>query len=373
MPFTDRHYLDVAARLAVRGTGRVEPGAVVGAVIVKDGRIIGMGHHRAIGRLHAEADALTDCRARNHDPAGATVYVTLEPCAKPGQNPPCAAALIDARVARVVCARRDPNPLKAGGADLLAKAGIDCDFNQTSRAACWVGEPFVKRITTGLPWVIAKWAQTIDGKIATRTGESQWISSDRSRLRVHRLRATVDAIITGIGTVTADDPLLTARGVPIRRVAKRIVVDGAMRTPLGSKLVRTAKDFPLIIACTADSIRQRTEHGNALRDAGATLLPVPDTRGLLDLHALLKSLTGLGVSTAMLECGPTLMGAMLQADLIDEMQVYIGPLLMADDEAPGPTNDGLTERLSDARRFNLATVRQMGPDVRLNYRRALGF
>ncbi|MGQ0629070.1 MAG: bifunctional diaminohydroxyphosphoribosylaminopyrimidine deaminase/5-amino-6-(5-phosphoribosylamino)uracil reductase RibD [Phycisphaerales bacterium] len=371
-------HLRTAARLAVRGFGHVEPGAMVGCVITAPGgAVIGLGHHRGVGRPHAEAEALAGCRQRGHDPAGATVYVTLEPCAKPGRNPPCAAALIAAKVGAVVYAQRDPNPLKAGGAALLESAGIACQQYTGCVEAMRVGDPFIKRITTGLPWVIAKWAQTIDGRIATRTGASQWISSTRSRQRVHRLRAGVSAILTAIGTVLADDPLLTARGVPLRRRALRVVVDGALRTPPGCRLVATAREAPLLIATSAEALARRGQEAAALTAAGARLLTIPDEHGMLDLRALLGVLfQQADVASVLLECGPTLTGAMLRAGLVDEAHVYTGPLLLGDDVAPGPVAPGPTDSsgegvpllLSDARRLALVSVRRMGDDIRSVYR-----
>jgi len=388
----ERGYLDLAARLAARGGGRVEPGALVGCVIVRtspgsEDRIIGMGHYRAVGRLHAEAEALANCRARGEDPAGATVFVTLEPCAKPGRNPPCAQALMAAKIGRVVYAASDPNPLKAGGALALHEAGIECTQSSASELAVRASEPFRKRITTGLPWVIAKWAQTVDGKIATRTGASQWISGERSRRLVHHLRARVDAIITGIGTVLADDPLLTARNVPIRRTAIRVVVDNSLRTPITSKLVQTANSTPCLIATTARTLEGRRAQASALESAGARIaaiasvrpgnsppgIALPGNSSLIDLRSLLLHLATVEhVHTVMLESGPTLMGAFFEAGLVDEAHVYVGPLLMGDAEAPGPwtaTNDEFAPlTLTDARRMHLLSVRRVGPDVRMVYR-----
>ena len=200
-----REMLDLAARLAMRAAGDVEPNPMVGCVIVRPGegdlasRIIGRGHHRFFGEEHAEAEALADCCRRGQSPRGATMYVTLEPCNHQGKQPPCTDAIIAAGIGRVVCARRDPNPAAAGGEGKLRAAGIDCEVNDSSVLATRLADPFAKRVTTGLPWVIAKWAQTIDGWIATRTGESKWISGAPSRNKVHRIRARVDAIITAIG------------------------------------------------------------------------------------------------------------------------------------------------------------------------------
>src|ERR1041384_1914007 len=188
--------LDLAGRLARGGAGCVEPNPMVGAVVVRDGVVMGMGHHRRYGGPHAEREALADCRSRGDDPRGATVYVTLEPCCHFGKTPPCTDALIEAGVARVVAARRDPNPASGGGAAVLERAGIGVEFCGNSPSALAVSDPFVKRVTTGLPWVIAKWAQFEDGRMVTRPGEPRWISHEWARRRVHRLRGRVDAIVT---------------------------------------------------------------------------------------------------------------------------------------------------------------------------------
>lgn len=240
----DARFLSLAGRLALRGQGDVEPNPLVGCVIVRRGVILGMGHHRRFGQAHAEQEALDDCARRGHDAAGATVYCTLEPCACAGRQPACVDALISARVARVVYARSDPTPGKGGGAGRLRGAGITAELSDANPLATGVSAPFIRRATTGLPWVVAKWAQTIDGRVATRSGESQWISGERARARVHRLRARVDAILTGIGTVLGDDPLLTARGVHRRRRhAARVVADTDLDIPIQCQLVRTARDI----------------------------------------------------------------------------------------------------------------------------------
>src|SRR5262245_31119451 len=208
--------LDLAARLALLGAGRVEPNPMVGAALVHDGRVIGLGHHHRFGDLHAERAAMINCRKRGNDPRGSTLYVTLEPCRHFGKQPPCTDAIIEAGISRVIYAREDPAEVSGGGAAVLRAHGIPCDLSSLSPFATGISDPFVKRIRTGLPWVTAKWAQTIDGRIATRTGESKWISGELARRRVHRLRGSVDAILTGIGTADTDDQMLTARAVPTR-------------------------------------------------------------------------------------------------------------------------------------------------------------
>lgn len=371
---SDRVYLDLAARLGLRGAGRVEPNPMVGAVVVRDGRVIGLGHHRRFGGPHAEAEAITDAHRRGEDVRGATMYCTLEPCATAGKQPACAASVVRAGIARVVYARADDSPGKGGGATLLLGAGIDAELSDLSRLATGLAEPWARGIRTGRPWVIAKWAQTLDGRLATRSGESKWISGETSRRRVHRLRARVDAILTGIGTVLADDPMLTARGVRVRRVAKRVVADSDLDVPLGAGLVVTARETPTIVACDRDFAASTLSSAKraALGHAGVTVMGVPASvngRGL-DLASLL---TGLrrehGVTTLLVEAGPALLGSLLEQDLIDEVVAYVAPMLLGDDLARAVASGRVAESLLHARRLRLWRTRVLGDDVELTYRR----
>jgi diaminohydroxyphosphoribosylaminopyrimidine deaminase / 5-amino-6-(5-phosphoribosylamino)uracil reductase len=373
----DRRHLDLAAKLALRGRGRVEPNPLVGCVLVRDGRVIGLGHHRRFGGPHAERDALADCRRNGHDPAGCTVYVTLEPCNAHGRNPPCVQALIEAKVRDVVYACADPNPAKCGGAAALEAAGIPCRLSHASQAASGVAAAFIRRMTTGLPWVIAKWAQTIDGRIATRTGESKWISNEASRRRVHRLRARVDAMLTGIGTVIADDPMLTARGVRVRRVATRVVLDSDLDIAPESLLVRTAREIPTLVACDRHLAASGFTGGarERLEQAGVRVIGVDSnsTNTGLDLHQLLRTLCAEhGISTVMVEAGPGLLGSLVESDLIDEAVVYVAPMLLGDEMAKSVAAGRLAESLSQARRFELLRAARVGDDVELTYRRLRG-
>lgn len=374
-----RRWLDLAARVAVRAVGRVEPNPLVGAVIVREGRAIGIGHHRRFGDVHAEIDALRACRAAGVDPRGATMYVTLEPCGHTGKQPPCVEALIDAGIGQVVIARADPNPLAAGGAERLRTAGIAVEFSGASAAAIGLAEPFVHRLRTGRPWVIAKWAQTIDGRVATRTGESQWISGEAARRRVHRLRARVDAILTGIGTVTADDPMLNAR-VPaavVRRRAVRVVVDANLETPVHAQIVKTARAVPTVLACAAMMAKAPLTAAKRknLEDLGVELLACQEEAGNrrmeLDLGALLRRLAERGMSTVMVEAGPGLLSALLVRGLIDEAVIYMAPLIMGDELARTPFVGRSSPRLLDATRWEMVRMKRVGRDVELVYRRAM--
>lgn len=378
-----RWALDLAAARAAEAVGWVEPNPPVGCVILRPGggghgpaesRVIGVGIHEKFGQAHAEANALRDCAARGHDPAGATVYVTLEPCAKPGRNPPCAGALIAARVGRVVCARRDVNPLKRGGAEVLAAAGIACEFTAVSPAASHLADAFVTNVTEARAYVIAKWAASIDGKVATARAESQWISGEPARREVHELRARVDAVMVGIGTALADDPRLNAREVEVRRVARRLIIDPGLRLPPTARLFDDAHDAPVIVVGADVATEEQSARAELLRAAGATvwLMPVAaaERPARFDLRGVLARLwREHQAARVMVEGGPRLTGALLAADLIDEVRVYIGPLVVGDAAAPSAVLGSTCGRLADAPRYELAECAPCGNDVRAVWRR----
>lgn len=369
------HMLDLAARLALRGFGRAEPNPLVGAVLVKDARVIGLGHHRRFGGPHAERAAIDDARRRGNNTGGSTLYVTLEPCNHQGKQPPCTRAIVDAGISRVIYAASDPHELARGGAAALRAAGVSAELTAASPFAAAISAPFRHRVRSGLPWTIAKWAQTIDGRVATRTGESKWISSERARARVHHLRARVDAILTGIGTVLADDPALTARNVAgVPRIARRVVADSDLDIPLDSQLVGTAREVPLTVACleeltTAEISRPRRE---ALETRGVEVLGVPaDASGhRLDLASLLRRLASqYHAATVMVEAGPGLLGSLFESDLIDQAVVYVAPMLLGDELAASVAVGRIAESLVAARRFDLWRVKSLGGDVEITYAR----
>lgn len=375
---TDKSVLDLCARVASRAAGYAEPNPLVGAAVVKgtgaDARVIGLGHHRRFGDVHAEADALAACRASGEDPRGATLYATLEPCAHHGKQPPCVDAIIEAGIGRVVIARRDPHPLALGGADRLQAAGVEVEFSSASANAIAVSDPFIKRVRHGLPWVIAKWAQTIDGRVGTRTGESKWISNDDSRRRVHRLRARVDAIVTAIGTVLSDDPVLTARGGWVRRrLARRVVIDPGLEIPEDAQIVRTIAEAPLTVVCADEAIAG----GGQARKVGVLTAMGVEVLSLgredeVDVAAILRHLAEVHHATnVMIEAGPGLLGRMFDADLIDEAHVYIAPKLLGDEHAKPAARGRDVPLLSDARTFALERLKRIGDDALLVYRRRL--
>jgi diaminohydroxyphosphoribosylaminopyrimidine deaminase/5-amino-6-(5-phosphoribosylamino)uracil reductase len=268
--------------------------------------------------------------------------------------------------------------MKAGGALRLREAGIAARLSDASALARAISQPFIKRVTTGLPWVIAKWAQTIDGRVATRTGESKWISGVWARQRVHQLRSRVDAMLTGIGTVLADDPMLNARVMHgPRRVAKRVVADTGLEIPLECQLVRTAREMPTIVACERSmaSGTYTAKKRAALDQAGVEIMPIADEGigGGLNLRELLGALArDHGVATVMVESGPGLLGSLFEADLVDEAVVYIAPMLLADEQARSAAVGRVAEKLSNARQFQLCRVKALDGDVEITYRRVRG-
>ena len=321
-----------AIELARRGIGFVEPNPAVGAVLVADdGRVLGEGWHERFGGPHAEVLALAAAGSSARD---ATLYVTLEPCCHFGQTPPCSRAVIAAGIRRVVVATVDPAAhVNGGGIAELRAAGIDVEVGLMAREARRLIAPFAKLMTTGLPWVHAKWAMTLDGKIASKTGSSRWITNDASRAIVHQLRGRMDAILVGIGTVLADDPALTARP-PGPRTSARIVLDSSARTPLESQLVRTARETPTIVVTT---VHADTERCSALRAAGVQVLMIePGSTGHPDLKVLLAELGHQRLTNVLVEGGGQVLGAFFDLNLIDEVHAFIAPKLIGGADAPSP-------------------------------------
>ncbi len=353
--------MKMAVRLAVRGHGNVEPNPMVGCVIVDAKRnLVGWGYHRKIGGAHAEVEALKRAGTKAR---GATAIVTLEPCAHVGRTPPCVDALKNAGVIRVVYGCVDPNPLAAGGAEQLRAHGIETHLLECPQTR-ELNAPFVKRVQTGLPWVMAKWAQTVDGCVATRAYDSKWISCERSRRMVHRQRGRVDAILTGIGTIMHDDPQLTARDVHLRRDAIRVVIDPALTMPLSAALVQTARQHKTVVATLAKSFSERSEHRRALGDLGVGCMKQhSDFRGLF--AALRKEY---GVSTVLVEAGGGLTGELLKENVIDEAWVFVGPKVVGDREAIHAARGLAPLAIQDSISVRLLSVRRRDQDALLHYR-----
>ncbi len=326
-----------ALTLARRGLGRVEPNPMVGAVLVVEGEIVAEGWHKRFGGPHAEVACLQAFSRAGHFIGPSTMYVTLEPCCHTGKTGPCTQAILDAAVKRVVVGTIDPSPHAAGrGVGQLREAGVEVTVGVCESEAGELIAPFAKRATTGLPWVIAKWAQTIDGKIATSGGDSKWISGPASRRMVHELRARVDAIMVGVGTVIADDPELTAREVTVKRVARRVIVDPHGRTPAHAK------------------VRQQPPE---------TMLTGGDLRGSL------QQLAADGATNVLVEGGATLLGHLFAQDLVDEALVFVAPKLLGDAAGLDAVRGRSVAKIGEAMQLSLHGVKRVGDDVVLRYRR----
>lgn len=368
-----RNAMQHALALAAGGRGRVEPNPMVGAVLLRDNQIIAQGFHEQYGGPHAEILCLNDAKNRGHDPTGCTVVVTLEPCAHEGKTPPCVKALIDSGIARVVAAMQDPFPHVAGrGFAMLREAGITVEVGLCEAEAHRLNEPFVKKTTTGLPWIIAKWAQTLDGRVATASGDSQWISNAASRTIVHEYRARVDAIMVGIGTIMADDAQLTARDVEIRRKARRIIIDPYLRIKTDAKIIsQSLTDAPVLIATTAAGIQQNACKASALQTSGVELFElaeVPADEGL-PLAPLLRHLADqYGATNILVEGGPTMLGHLLKQNLIDQLLTFIAPRLLGDVTARAAIEGLATPLIVAGTTLDLINIQRIDDDVLLDYR-----
>lgn len=360
----DSLFMARALELAARGQGHVEPNPVVGCVIVRDGSVVGEGWHKKFGGPHAEVEAL---RVAGASAKNATAYVTLEPCCHHGKTPPCTDALIAAGVTRVVCAQRDPFAKVSGqGIAALEAAGIQVEIGLLESDARRLNAPYLKLVSTGRPWVIAKWAMTLDGKIATHTGDSQWISGEASRAIVHELRGRMDAILVGRGTAERDDPLLTARPAG-PRTATRIVVDSAASLSPQSQLLRTVKEAPVLVATTNDA---PADNIAKLQAAGCDIVKCnrdPATNAVA-IDELLSELGRRRITNVLVEGGSQLLGSLFDARAIDEVHVFIALKLIGGRAAPSPIGGQGVEKIAEALQFIDLETRHVGDDVYLHGR-----
>lgn len=361
-----------ALALAEGGRGRVSPNPLVGAVIERDGQVIGEGFHAELGGLHAERAALEDCRRRGEDPAGATMHVTLEPCAHQGRQPPCVEAILEAGIGRVVIASDDPSEKASGrGPGMLRDGGVEVAFasGAEATAARRLNQPFRKHARIGLPLVVLKLAMSLDGHTATAPGDSPWISGEQSRELVHRWRAESDAIAVGIGTALADDPLLTAR-IEGARQPLRVVFDSQARLPLDSRLLRTLDQAPVLVVTAPDA---PSEHIAALQNAGA------ETLAATDIESALRELGRRNVTSLFLEGGRTLASSFMSAGQIDESRTFVAPMLLGslnpapraggDDFEGSPGRESPKSETGPARHAALSsTVEQIGEDTLITAR-----
>jgi diaminohydroxyphosphoribosylaminopyrimidine deaminase/5-amino-6-(5-phosphoribosylamino)uracil reductase len=345
----DADYMRQALQLARRGEGRVEPNPMVGCVLVKDNRVIGRGYHQAFGGPHAEVNALGSCR---QSPNGTTAYVTLEPCCYHGKTPPCVQALIEAGIQRVVASAFDPNPKVNGqGFALLRQAGISVTTGVCAEAGQDLIAPFTMLTRKARPWVILKWAQSLDGKIATHTGDSKWISDARARRHAHGVRGRLDAIVVGANTVLTDDPMLTSRISRPRRVATRVVLDRRLKTPLESRLVQSAVQAPVLIYCAKDAPPRKRK---AIAKAGC------ETIGTDSLVDVLHDLARRGCTNVLVEGGGTVLGSFLDAGYVDEVHCYLTPRLIGGKEAISAFAGKGATRIADALPLTHAKLRTLG-------------
>jgi len=352
----DRRLMLRALELAARGLGHVEPNPPVGCVVVSDGQVVGEGWHRKFGGPHAEVEALA---AAGKSASGCTLYVTLEPCCHQGKTPPCTDGLIAAGVKRVVIGCGDPNPRVAGGGiAALRSAGIQVDCDVLAEEAGELIGPFAKLLTEGRPWTIAKWAMTLDGKLASRTGSSQWITSEASRAVVHRLRGRMDAILIGRGTAEADDPLLTARPQG-PRTATRVVLDSQASLSPESRLVGSLQQAPLLIVASESAPEKKCRR---LRELGVEVLQLPGERAAR-LDETLRELGRREITNLLVEGGSDVLGALLDADAIDEVHAFIGPKLIGGSTAPSAFAGAGIQQMCDATRLHGVALEVLDGDL----------
>lgn len=356
----DRDFMSVALRHARLGAGRVNPNPMVGAVIVRDGEIIATGHHDHFGGWHAERAALEAAKQAGVDVRGATIYVTLEPCCHTGKQPPCSKALIDAGLARVVIGSPDPNPLVSGkGVNQLRAAGIEVIEGVLRDECDRLNEIFLHFITTHTPFVMLKYAMTLDGRIATSTGLSRWITGEEARRRVHEDRGRFASIMVGVGTVLADDPQLTCR-IDGGHNPVRVVCDTHLRTPLDAALVSTARETPTIIATAVDDERRTLPY----REAGCEILRVDaDDDGHVSVAGIVRSLGERGLDSVMIEGGGTLAWSALRDHVVSKVSAYVAPKLFGGRDAPGPVGGEGVAAPDDAFRIIDRTVAMVGGDI----------
>jgi diaminohydroxyphosphoribosylaminopyrimidine deaminase/5-amino-6-(5-phosphoribosylamino)uracil reductase len=362
----DRRHLARAIELAQQGRGRVSPNPLVGAVIARDVEVIAEGFHRELGAAHAEVEAID--AAGDEDLSGATLYVSLEPCCHHGRTPPCTEAISRAGIGRVVVASDDPSAHAAGrGLGILRDDGVevvvaDGDLGHRARM---INQAFRKHARTGRPWVLFKSAVTLDGKVATRSGDSKWISGSHSRNLAHYWRAECDAVAVGIGTALADDPLLTARVKGAARQPRRIVFDSLARLPLQAKLVRDARTIPLTVVVSRAAPRAATD---ALETHGVEVIVATGENEPARVLSALDQLGGADIGSILLEGGPHLAGAFLDAGEVDEVRLFLAPILVGGKAAPGPLEGEGVDLITDAVRALSLDCQQMDDDLLVSAR-----
>lgn len=351
---TDERYMKTALSLARKGMEGASPNPMVGAVVVKNGRVVGKGYHKRYGEAHAEVNALNDAgKAAN----GGTLYLNLEPCCHFGKTPPCTDAVIKAGIKRVVAGMTDPNPKVSGkGFEILKRGGIQVDVGVLEEECGRLNEAFIKRITTGRPFVILKVAASLDGKTATKNKESKWITSEASRLYVHMIRKRVDAIMTGIGTVLADDPILMPRAGKLKKTPLRVVVDSKLRVPASAQVV--GKNTLFVVTEKASGKRV-----DFLKTQGAEVEVFKPRGERVDMALVMKHLGKRGINSVMVEAGPELSASLLMEGLVDKVLFFYAPKIIGGVEAPGIVGGAGIEKLSDAISLKDIKIKRFGADI----------
>ena len=372
---SDEIFMRRAIELAKMGLGRTNPNPLVGAVIVKEGAVIGEGYHHVYGDLHAERDAIKNCKEKGNDPAGATIYVTLEPCSHFGKQPPCIHAVKEAGISKVVIGSRDPNPLVNGkGTRWLRENGIEVIEDFLREECDSLNEIFFHYINTKTPFVALKYAMTMDGKIATKTGESKWISGEKSREHAHSLRNKYTCIMAGIGTVLADDPMLNCR-IAGGRNPVRVICDSSLKIPLESNIVKTAKDIPTIVACTRIATVDSKENADintctradkiaALQKAGIEVFTTDGDK--VDLKALMTHLAEKKLDSVLIEGGGEINFSALNAGIVNKVYAYIAPQCFGG-SAKSPVGGTGIEKICDSFKFKVTDTKMIDGDVLVEF------
>lgn len=355
----DCFYMQKALDLARQAAGRTSPNPLVGAVLVKNGAVVGEGYHAKAGEAHAEVRALAAAGPQARE---ATLYINLEPCCHHGRTPPCADALIAAGLGKAVVAMVDPNPLVAGkGLERLQSAGVAIAVGLMEEEARRLNEAFIKHIQTGRPFVTLKTAMTLDGKIASVSGDSRWISNEESRAFVHTMRDGSDAILAGIGTVIKDDPLLNTRlAGGGGRNPLRVILDGALDIPLDSRIVQSADEIRTLVFCADSALPEREE---ALKSRGLEIIRLPGNEPELDLPVVMDRLGHWGVNSLLVEGGSRINAALLQGGLVDKVVWFVAPKILGGAGAPSPVGGAGIIRVNDAIKLSGMEVRRFGQDL----------
>ncbi|HHT9111547.1 MAG TPA: bifunctional diaminohydroxyphosphoribosylaminopyrimidine deaminase/5-amino-6-(5-phosphoribosylamino)uracil reductase RibD [Candidatus Brocadiaceae bacterium] len=353
----DEKYMSLALELAEKGRGRVEPNPMVGAVLVKDGAIVGKGYHQIFGGAHAEIHAINE---GGENGKGASLYVSMEPCAHFGKTAPCADAIIRAGITKVVAAVADPNPVTAGrGIRKLKDAGIEIQIGVLEHQARRLNAPFFKLMQKGIPYVIAKWAMSLDGKIATYTGESKWITSEESRGYVHKIRGQVDGILVGINTVLRDDPLLTCRTEGGRN-PRRIIIDSNALLPLNSRLLNTINESEVVVAVNKNAQVERIE---ILRQLGCRVIQTCNTMDRVDLKELFYRLGEMELTNILVEGGSRVITSFFEERLVDKVMVFIAPIIIGGEGARSPVLGKGIDTIREATEIREITVQRISKDI----------